>query len=1094
MRRPLVLLVLDAARACLRVAALWLGLITPAAAQPAVTPHFSSGTLATAIPLGPDVLSPQERAFIATLPEIRVAIPLPASRPYEVVSEDGEISGIHPEMLSYLARAFGLRLRPVLLASWTRTLEAAERREVDLVMTLGYTADRARYLEFTLGVTPLPGALFTRTGPPVTDTSEAQLAHGRIAVERNFLASDFLRRQYPKALQVTVEDTGDALTALADGRADYYLGSLLETIDWLVRRPVPGIELNRLMNYGTGYYHFAVRKDWAPLVGVLNKGISTLRADGAVPLTQRREWRQAIASMPPGVSVPAPMALTAAELDRLSQQPVWRVGAVRGLPLLNHVEVSGQHTGIAAEMTEQVVRRLGVGLAVVPFDNVGRMLDALRRGEIDVIPFLTRTAEREREFAFSQPYVEMPYVIVARTDAPLYWSLDSLRGRRLALAPQHPLMPVIRERYPDIVIVPVDDGNQAMDAVADRRADAAVEVKLFANLRINGESGDRLRTVAVVEEVPATFHFATTQARRPLLGLVDRALADIPEAERQRMQRRWVAVDLDPEFPWRRHAPVIAVATAAMLVLALATAWWLRRLSAEVRLRRRTEARLRDIAATVPGVAFRHLIDGRGRIFAGYVTPGAARVLGVGLQPGQTILSSIAPRVAEPHRAAFEAEQRRCIDSGEPFRATVPYEHPDGGRRWLTCEAVRTPAESGVLAWTGYIVDTSREQTLQARLVEAARARNVLLASASHELRAPAHTLALALQALNAEAHEPAQQGPLRIAQDAVETLSQLLDDVLDAARFDKAALRLRPRHFSLHGLLRTVAEGATTSAAAKRLDFAMRFDGEVPDEVHMDPLRLKQILLNLLSNAFKYTAEGRVELIVSPVEPEPGAPRGAQRLRFIVADSGPGIPVDRQATLFAPFVTAHASDAPAPREGSSGLGLANCRQLAEAMGGSIDLDSQPGRGTRVTLQLPLVSPADDTPVPPRRNGALLVCDDDPTSRMLLAHLLRAQGFAVVEVECAEAALERWQLGGLAAIVTDLEMPGLGGVEILRRVRGASVDPALRPVLVVCSGDASDPDHADDADALADERLMKPVHLPTLLKCLARHGVLPPEA
>ena len=125
----------------------------------------------------------------------------------------------------------------------------------------------------------------------------------------------------------------------------------------------------------------------------------------------------AAASLPSGTPLQLPLKLDEAELALLSQRPVWRVGAVRGLPLLNHVEPDGSHSGIAAEVTEQVVRRLGVGLQVVPFDTVGAMLDGLRRREIDLIPFLTRTAEREREFAFSRPYVEMPYVIVARTSS-----------------------------------------------------------------------------------------------------------------------------------------------------------------------------------------------------------------------------------------------------------------------------------------------------------------------------------------------------------------------------------------------------------------------------------------------------------------------------------------------------------------------------------------------------------------------------------------------------------------------------------------------------------------------------------------------------
>jgi two-component system sensor histidine kinase EvgS len=1068
----------------------------PTAASPASAATFRTTSLPATLRLGPEVLTPQERAFVAALPEVRVVIPVPAARPYETLDDNGEVGGIHPEMLHYLARAFGLRVRPVLVPGWSAALEAMQRREADLIMSIGYTVERARYLEFTLGVTPLPGALFSRTGGAAAAAASAAAATGpdlgraRFALERNFLANDYVRRQFPAASILTVETTGDALRAVAQGRADHYLGSLLAAIDWLEREPVPGIEITRLHDYGGGHYHFAVRKDWAPLAEVLNKGISTLRAQGMTPGRNGRAWTAAVASVPAGMPLTAPLALTAGELDVLTRHPVWRVGAVRGLPLLNHLEPNGVHSGIAAEVTEQVVRRLGVGLHVQGYDTVGHMLDALRRGEIDLIPFLTRTPSREQEFAFSQPYVEMPYVIVARSDAPLYWSLDSLRGRTLALAGQHPLRPVLLGRYPDIRVLDVADAREALDAVADRRADAAVEVKLFANLRINADNDDRLRTVATVEEVPAQFHFATTPAGRDLLALVDRALKDIPDGEYLRMRRRWVAVDLDPPFPWRRWQPLILTATAALLILALGTGWWLRRLAREVQERRRSEDRLRDIGATLPCVAFRHLhAPGQAPPVASWVSARAEAMLGRLPAPGQSLLASLGPGLSVADRDALAADEQRGLDSGQPLHRSMAYSHPDGSTRWLTCEAVRTDAENGLTAWTGTVVDTSQEHALQARLLEAAQSRNLMLASASHELRAPAHTLALALQALPERGLTPDQDRALRIARDTVETLSQLMGDVLDAARFDGAPLRLRPRDVRLRDLLLKLVESASASATSKGLALHHHIDPALPAHVHLDPLRLRQVVVNLLSNAFKYTPAGHVELRAVRQSGEPGQPA---LLAISISDTGPGIAAELQGRLFTPFATAEAGAAGnAPREGSSGLGLAISRQLAERMGGRLELHSREGKGTCATLVLPLVEAAAEAPLP-AREGAILVCDDDPTSRLLLAHVLRGRGFVVEEVDRAEAALERCRRGGIAAVISDLEMPGLGGLGLLRALRALGEGPARRPALVVCSGDSADNDGSIDTRDLADARLVKPVDLPSLLHTLVALGVRAP--
>ena len=363
----------------LRFAVLATTLMFIVAEAGAVEYRFRSPEDASPMQLGPQVLSDDERAYLASLPEIRVAISLPTATPYETVSDSGEVGGIHSEILVYLARAFGLRVKPVVMPSWSASLDALRRHEADLIMTVGVTNERTQYLEFTLGVTPWPGALFARTA-----ATPVPLNRATFAIEREYMALDYVRRQYPGAQVMTVDNTGDALRAVAEGRADYYLGALFEAIDWWSRPGVQGVEVRQFLNYGTGHYHFGVRKDWAPLARVLNKGISALRN------TPLPHWQAAVETLPANVVMPRPLQLSEAEQALLVGHPIWRLGAVRGLTLLNDVDPSGIHTGIAAEYAEQVARRLGIALQVVAFDNVAAMLDGLRRGQIDLIQSGTR--------------------------------------------------------------------------------------------------------------------------------------------------------------------------------------------------------------------------------------------------------------------------------------------------------------------------------------------------------------------------------------------------------------------------------------------------------------------------------------------------------------------------------------------------------------------------------------------------------------------------------------------------------------------------------------------------------------------------------
>lgn len=1046
-----------------------LAALEPAPAQPA-SYHFRLPSLTSPIKLGPQVLSPEEQAYLAALPEIRVAIGVPPPSPYQTVSSDGEIGGIHSEMLMYLMRAFGLRVKPVVVPSWGAALDAVRRHEADLIMTVGVTNERMSYLEFTLGVTPWPGALFARTeGRPVP------LEHARFAIERDYMAIDFVRRQYPDASILTVDNTGDALAAVANDKADYYLGALFEAVDWWSKPGVQGVEVRQLMNYGTGYYHFGVRKDWARLALILNKGISALRD---TPLPQ---WQAKVQSLPANIKVSAPLPLSPEEQTLLVGHPTWRMGAVRGLTLLNDINDKGLHSGIAAEYAEQVARRLGVGLQVLAYDSVGAMLDALRRGDIDLVPFLTRTPEREKEFVFSTAYVEMPYLLVSGTDGRYYWDLNSLRGHKLALAAQHPLREVVARKYPDIQIVDARDGAAAMDAVARGDADAAVEIKLFANLRINSDPGNRLRAVAAVDALPAQFHFAASQQSRAMIPIINRVLAEIPAADNERMLRRWIAVDLDPPFPWRRYLPAVSVGVAALFGVALLSLWWMRRLSREVAQRRVSEENLEDIGNNLPCVAFRYVVDDTGHLRSTYFSAGSEVFLGVALQPGKTVLSNLEAYMNPEDVAAAREAGRRSFRSGEPFSVTYCYLRPGDGRRWMHCQAVRRSAADGRSTWTGYVVDVTAERDLQAQLTEEARKRNLMLASASHELRAPAHTALLALQALQSDGPPEARARALSVAQDAMHTLKQLLGDVLDAAQLNHGELHIRPRVFALRPWIDQLADSARQWAERKGLAFELIVDPGLPKVVMMDPLRMRQVADNLLSNAVKYTDRGWVRLHVGAVaKPDAGA-----ALALMISDSGRGITPAQLEKVFTPFAGAD-GQATVP-EGSSGLGLSICRHLSSLMGGSVELRSELGQGTMAVFEVPLRSLAGARAE--SVSQGVLVCDDDDVSRLLMAQMLAAQGFVVAEARDGSEALVRLRKGGIGLLVTDLRMGGMDGSELLHAVAKLEELGQPRPRIVVCSGEGAP---TDEDGLVFDAYLGKPVEMDVLLDTLSAIGFEPP--
>ncbi|GCL65782.1 transporter substrate-binding domain-containing protein [Pseudaquabacterium pictum] len=1040
-----------------------------------------------------DLLDAKEQAFLASLPPLRVGLNLPDNRPYEVIADNGEISGIQVEILTRLAQSLGLRLEPVVLPDFPSTLAALRERRIDLMTTVGYEPAREAYMAYTLGTAPNPGALIGRQADNRLST-EPSLNGRRVAIERGYVTRYYLQRLYPDALITEHPDTAEALRAVALGEDDYYFGSLLMALDRLQREGIGGLGVKRSIVYATGQMHFGVRSDWPLLASALSKGVAAMRPSPMPSL------QAALSNLGQQAgNVPRLLPLPPEEQAQLAGRSVLRVGAVRGLTLLNEATASGGHAGIAADYTAEVAARLGTAIDVVPFDSVADMLDALRAGRIHLVPFLTRTPARAREFSFSDPYLEMPYQIVARSDAPLYWDLNSLRGKRLALAAQHPLRDLLAERYADIRIVDAPSGQAAMDMVAAGDADAAVEAKLYANLRIHSDNNGVLRQVARVDELPAQFHFATSVASAALVPLINRALADIPPAERERMMRRWVAVDVVPGFPWRRWLPLMVTAGVALLLLAAASAWWMRRLSKEVAQRRQAEQRLLAVANSLPGVVFQYIASADGKLLQRYVSDAVDTFLGPGLRDVPSLFEAVALRAPAPQAARLRAARAECLATRQPFKQTAHYNHPLHGPRWLHCEAVARTLEGGRIAWTGYVVDVSSERALQAELVDAVQAKNLFVASASHELRAPLQAITLALARLGQGPLDEAQRLLWQMAQQASGTLVQLIDDVLDLAHYESGRLTLQPASVALVPLLQQIVEPHRLAAQARGLVLQLQLSPALPAQASVDALRLRQLLANLVGNAVKYTPAGQV--LVSAVldgetvadAPDAATPVANGWLRLTVRDTGVGIAPERQPLLFTPFSSAQGLASLPAGERSHGLGLAICKRLAEAMQGEISLRSQPGQGTEVVVRLPLLTAATTAPeaLPlPAAGGTadlVLLVDDDALSRLLLAELLRSAGYRVTEAADAAEALAQWRGQPVAAVISDRHMPGDDGPTLLQRItdeaRAAGRPP---PGRILCTG------HPGDAAALGvDLVLEKPVTLAALHRALLAAGVHP---
>ena len=371
----------------------------------------------------------------------------------------------------------------------------------------------------------------------------------------------------------------------------------------------------------------------------------------------------------------------------------------------------------------------------------------------------------------------------------------------------------------------------------------------------------------------------------------------------------------------------------------------------------------------------------------------------------------------------------------------------------------------------------------KARAERASEAKGRFVATISHELRTPMNGILgtaelLAHTNLTGEAREL-----VTLIERSAKGLLTIISDVLDFSKAESGRIELEVAPFDLHGALGAIADLELNAARRKDIALDLAIGAGVPRTVMGDPVRLRQVLLNLLDNAVKFTDRGGVTLEVSRAD--------GDWLRFEVKDTGIGIPTEVQGTIFEPFVQADSSTT--RRFGGSGLGLAICRHLVHLMGGSLVVDSVPGKGS--TFRFEVALPAAASPVGesggergrvtslPKLDLRVLVVDDNAINRLIAVRMLERLGCAVIAAEGGREAIELATREPLDVVMMDCSMPDVDGYEATARIRSASA-PFSDVHIVAMTANALAGDRERCLAAGMDDYLTKPIQIAVVVELL----------
>ncbi|WP_246237812.1 ATP-binding protein [Pseudomonas akapageensis] len=1039
--------------------------------------------------LEPMALDSDEQQWLERNRVLRIGISIADYEPVDITIDRNRYQGISADYLSLVARRLGAQTRVLGYARREEAIEALHSGAIDILTSANGFERSVPGLAFSSDYMPDRSMVVTRSND---NPAHMNLAGKKIVLLDGYADTRVVHRRYPGSEIIVAPNLFSGFEALNQGEVDALIGNEVIIRAYLALRPYIRLHISGPSALPPIGFAFATRASDKPLGAMIDRALASIDE----PL--RREifgrWTLGLGSDIGQQRV----TLTDAERAWIGQHPQVVVAATQYAPYLFRDERQAW-VGLNNDVLATISQMTGLQFVYKPSSSIAQSLNLLQSGQADMNTTLSDTRDRRAFLSFTHSFGGQSWVFIVRPADIALSSLHDLSGRVLALPAEHALQATIQREHPEIRLLLVDSLQEALERVRSGGADATIDSEIGAYRAVGREPGGALKVGRSVEGKWAADRFAVSTAQPELASILNKALEAFPVAEMRAMRMKWLGAVTTPAPVWQRIAPWLYWAVAAALLFGLASLVWSSRLRVQIRQREEAEEALNDQLAFK-----RALLDGipnpiyvrdlQGRLISCNKSYEECFSLSLDAIKGRTLPDIDVIPVSEA--AQMHADYLALLKNPKPVFAdrqiqiagrrihawqwTVPFYRADGQLQGLL----------------GGWIDISERKQLEAALQDARQqaeqanqAKSAFLATMSHEIRTPMAVIIglLELERENARAQGLQPSQALEVAHQSARELIALIGDSLDLARIEAGSMQLSLEALALRPFFAGIVEQFRVQAGEKGLGLTLDFSPEAEGSYWFDAMRLRQVLVNLLSNAIKFTHQGQVRVTVSRV----AVGKAQVSLRIGVQDDGIGISPEQQARIFKPFV--QATPQSASEYGGSGLGLSICKQLIELMSGRIELNSVPGQGTQVSIELALavasrVACADPglaavrPSVPARR---VLVIDDLSVSRLVLAQQLEFLGHEVLVFGDAQAALEAWQIQTFDLVLTDCNMPGMNGYALAQGIRSIEKLEYRKPVAIVgCTANALKQERARCLDAGMDELLVKPVELDRLAQVI----------
>ncbi|MGN8273914.1 transporter substrate-binding domain-containing protein [Pseudomonas sp. SMN5] len=1029
------------------------------------------------------------RAWLTDRRELVLGTSAPDYPPFDLSTSGRDYEGMTADYAGLIARATGLPMRVLRFDSREAAVAALAQGQIDLLGTAnGFEARNPDLVLSTPYAVDQP-VLVTRTdeSPSLADHLEGL----RLSMVYHYLPLPEIEKLYPKALITTYPSYQNAINAVAFGQADVFLGDTISTHYMISKGYLSNIRMASFGKHESHGFGFAVRRNDTRLLDIINTTLNQ------IPIAEQAAIAKRWSAGSDLYLTDHRIQLTDREQRWLAAHPVVRVAVNETSAPFTFFDAQGDLRGISADLLELIRLRTGLRLDIQRRQSDSEMIASVLHDQADMVAALLPSGERQQQLRFSRPYVDSSFVLLTRKHAGTPTTLDQFGRASLAIAKGNPVIEWLRSQYPAITIIETDGSLRAVEMLADGQVDGSVHSLVMANYFIASHRlHDRLQISSTVGTQQALFSLATAKNATELSAILDKALTSIDPDELGVINNRWRGYVSASEHTWRTYNRLFFQIVAGVGLLLLLSLAWNAYMQRQIRQRQRAELALNDqlefMHALLNGTPHPIYVRDRNGLLQScndsYLETFDARREDI---LGKDVMSGSMSNAFEAQQ--YQADYQRVMREGTPLIMDRPLHIGD---RQLTIYHWILPYRNSAAQVQGIIggwIDISERRQLFEQLraskqqaEDANRAKSTFLATMSHEIRTPMNAVIGMLElALKQADKGHVDRSSIEVAYESASGMLELIGDILDIARIESGHLSLAPERVNLRAMLQSVIRVFEGVARQKNVGLSLQFDTtEGSPDVLIDPLRFKQVLSNLISNALKFTEKGQVRV---KVRLSRTAEDNVLRLQLEVSDSGIGIsPADLQ-RLFEPFAQIDNTSRMA-RKGA-GLGLVISRNLCRMMGGSLHMNSQPGIGTQVQVCLRLTTLPPATPgislEPAIETAAtaldILVVDDHPANRLLMSQQLEYLGHRYQVAHDGGHGLEMWRNGHFDLVIADCNMPIMSGYELARSIRRDETESQRPPCTILGFTANAQPEEKQRCrDAGMDDCLFKPISLNAL--------------